>query len=257
MKKVKLHTNHGDIVARARRRERAGDGRELPAVRARRPLRQHDLPSRDRRLHDPGRRVRARDAAEAHARAGRARGHERAQEHEATRSRWRAPATRTRRRRSSSSTSATTRSSTSSRPAAKGWGYCVFGKVVEGADVVDKIKDVPTARSGHHENVPTTDVVILQGRGSRRLNWHARLDRLVACDRRSSSPTSISRPRGPRTPRRSTRGRAVPARGASAVYVLGDLFDSWLGDEQLAEPFAAGVAHVARAASRAPACRCT
>ncbi|MEO8487730.1 MAG: UDP-2,3-diacylglucosamine diphosphatase [Betaproteobacteria bacterium] len=32
-----------------------------------------------------------------------------------------------------------------------------------------------------------------------------------------------------------------PARQASAVYVLGDLFDSWLGDEQLAEPFAAGI----------------
>ena len=32
-----------------------------------------------------------------------------------------------------------------------------------------------------------------------------------------------------------------PARGASAVYVLGDLFDSWLGDEQVAEPFSADV----------------
>ena len=45
-------------------------------------------------------------------------------------------------------------------PGGQGWGYCVFGKVVEGADVVDKIKDVPTGRSGGHENVPTTDVVI-------------------------------------------------------------------------------------------------
>jgi peptidyl-prolyl cis-trans isomerase B (cyclophilin B) len=45
-------------------------------------------------------------------------------------------------------------------PGGNGWGYTVFGKVVEGADVVDRIKDVPTGRSGHHENVPTSDVVI-------------------------------------------------------------------------------------------------
>jgi peptidyl-prolyl cis-trans isomerase B (cyclophilin B) len=38
--------------------------------------------------------------------------------------------------------------------------YCVFGKVVEGMDVVDKIKDVPTARRGPHENVPAQDVTI-------------------------------------------------------------------------------------------------
>ena len=36
-----------------------------------------------------------------------------------------------------------------------GWGYAVFGKVVEGKDVVDKIKKVATSRSGGHENVPT------------------------------------------------------------------------------------------------------
>ena len=45
-------------------------------------------------------------------------------------------------------------------PGGNGWGYTVFGKVVEGQDVVDRIKDVPTGRSGHHENVPTADVVI-------------------------------------------------------------------------------------------------
>ena len=43
---------------------------------------------------------------------------------------------------------------------AQGWGYCVFGKVVEGEAVVDRIRGVPTARSGMHENVPTSDVVI-------------------------------------------------------------------------------------------------
>ena len=39
-------------------------------------------------------------------------------------------------------------------------GYAVFGKVVEGKDVVDKIKKVATGNSGGHQNVPTTAVVI-------------------------------------------------------------------------------------------------
>jgi peptidyl-prolyl cis-trans isomerase B (cyclophilin B) len=38
--------------------------------------------------------------------------------------------------------------------------YCVFGGVVEGMDVVDKIKTARTSRSGAHENVPVSDVVI-------------------------------------------------------------------------------------------------
>jgi len=42
----------------------------------------------------------------------------------------------------------------------QGWGYCVFGKVVDGMDVVDKIAKVPTGFSGPHQNVPTEPVVI-------------------------------------------------------------------------------------------------
>lgn len=42
----------------------------------------------------------------------------------------------------------------------QGWGYTVFGKVVEGQDVVDKIKVVPTHTRGFHENVPKIPVVI-------------------------------------------------------------------------------------------------
>ena len=45
-------------------------------------------------------------------------------------------------------------------PSAQGWGYAVFGKVVSGADVVDKIKAVKTGRSGFHDDVPKEDVVI-------------------------------------------------------------------------------------------------
>ena len=45
-------------------------------------------------------------------------------------------------------------------PSAQGWGYAVFGKVVSGADVVDKIRAVPTGRKGFHDDVPKEDVVI-------------------------------------------------------------------------------------------------
>jgi len=41
-----------------------------------------------------------------------------------------------------------------------GNGYAVFGRVVEGMDVVDKIRAVPTGNAGGHQNVPTTAVVI-------------------------------------------------------------------------------------------------
>ena len=45
-------------------------------------------------------------------------------------------------------------------PNANGWGYCVFGKVVEGTDVVDKIKGVKTGNAGFHQDVPKEDVII-------------------------------------------------------------------------------------------------
>jgi peptidyl-prolyl cis-trans isomerase B (cyclophilin B) len=47
-------------------------------------------------------------------------------------------------------------------PTAQGWGYCVFGKVVAGQDVVDKIKGVPTGSSGFHQDVPRDDVIIVR-----------------------------------------------------------------------------------------------
>ena len=45
-------------------------------------------------------------------------------------------------------------------PSQQGWGYAVFGKVVAGADVVNKIKAVKTGRKGYHDDVPEEDVVI-------------------------------------------------------------------------------------------------
>ena len=43
---------------------------------------------------------------------------------------------------------------------AQGWGYAVFGKVISGTELVDRIKTVKTGRKGHHDDVPTEDVVI-------------------------------------------------------------------------------------------------
>lgn len=45
-------------------------------------------------------------------------------------------------------------------PGQDGWGYCVFGKVTDGFDVVDKIRAVKTTRTGMFADVPVEDVVI-------------------------------------------------------------------------------------------------
>lgn len=47
-----------------------------------------------------------------------------------------------------------------SSPTPQGWGYAVFGKVVEGMEAVDAIKDVATGNMGGHQDVPVEDVVI-------------------------------------------------------------------------------------------------
>lgn len=47
-----------------------------------------------------------------------------------------------------------------SAPTSQGWGYCVFGKVVEGMDVVDAIKSVKTGRNAGHQDVPVENVII-------------------------------------------------------------------------------------------------
>jgi peptidyl-prolyl cis-trans isomerase B (cyclophilin B) len=43
---------------------------------------------------------------------------------------------------------------------AQGWGYAVFGRVVEGMDVVDSIEKAKTGRKGFHDDVPLDDVII-------------------------------------------------------------------------------------------------
>ena len=47
-----------------------------------------------------------------------------------------------------------------SSPTSQGWGYCVFGKVTDGTDVVDKIRQVRTGNKAGHQDVPVEDVVI-------------------------------------------------------------------------------------------------
>ncbi len=47
-----------------------------------------------------------------------------------------------------------------SAPTVQGWGYCVFGRVVSGLEVVDKIASVKTATKGHHQDVPVEAVKI-------------------------------------------------------------------------------------------------
>lgn len=45
-------------------------------------------------------------------------------------------------------------------PTPSGWGYAVFGKVVEGMDVVDEMAKQPTGNRGMHQDVPKTDIII-------------------------------------------------------------------------------------------------
>ncbi|MFO1381143.1 MAG: peptidylprolyl isomerase [Chitinivorax sp.] len=47
-------------------------------------------------------------------------------------------------------------------PDPRGFGYAVFGKVVEGTEVVDQIKKVKTGSKGFHQDVPVEDVVIVK-----------------------------------------------------------------------------------------------
>ncbi|MBT1452070.1 peptidyl-prolyl cis-trans isomerase [Glaciecola sp. XM2] len=46
----------------------------------------------------------------------------------------------------------------------QGYGYCVFANVVDGMDVVEKIKGVATGNSGYHQDVPVEDVIITSAR---------------------------------------------------------------------------------------------
>ena len=53
-------------------------------------------------------------------------------------------------------------------PRGDGWGYAVFGRVVDGMDVVDRIKSVPTGRVAIHDDVPRTPIIIKRAYIARR-----------------------------------------------------------------------------------------
>jgi hypothetical protein len=94
----------------------------------------------------------------------------------------------------------------------QGWGYCVFAEVVEGMDVVDKIKAVATGRSGMHQDVPKDDVIIKSVTVSDR-HFCRFANRRTGDHRRFSA---------------FLQGEA---RQADALYILGDLFEAWIGDD--------------------------
>ena len=199
MDMVLLKTNHGDVKLDLDA-ETPRDSREFPPIRARRALRQHGVPSSHRRLHDPGRRHGARHEAETHAaRRSANEAAQRPQEQEVH-----------------GGDGAYVRTAFGDRavlhhvadndfldykaPSANGWGYCVFGKVVDGQDVVDRIRGVATGNSGGHQNVPNEDVVITEGRTKSR----ARLTEMGSAARPCSCRTCICRRIGRQRCARST-----------------------------------------------------
>ncbi len=66
----------------------------------------------------------------------------------------------------------------------QGWGYCVFAEVVEGMDVVDKIKAVATGRSGMHQDVPKDDVII-KASPSASNSWRHFLLQICTCKQKN------------------------------------------------------------------------
>ena len=62
-----------------------------------------------------------------------------------------------------------------SSPTPSGWGYAVFGKVVEGSDVVDAIEQSKTSRSGFHQDVPVETVTSKKPKSSNKNHHDARI----------------------------------------------------------------------------------
>ena len=124
---IKLHTSHGVITLELDADKAPADRPQLPRLRGRRPLRQHGVPPRHRRLHDPGRRLRARHEAEADP-APIKNEADNGLKNDAAPSPWRAPPTRIPPPPSSSSTSSDNDFLDHPRPTGQGWGYCVFGR---------------------------------------------------------------------------------------------------------------------------------
>ena len=118
-----------------------------------------DLPPGDRRLHDPGRRLRAGDDAEEDQGPDQERIEQWAVERAVAPSPWRGLPWPTAQR-SQFFINVKDNTALDRANAADKVGYCVFGRVIEGKDVVDKIKGVQTGVKAGHRDVPNEDVVI-------------------------------------------------------------------------------------------------
>ena len=145
---VTFHTNHGDIVIKTFD-DKAPETVKNFGLLPRRFLQQHYFPPCDQRLYDPGRRFRAACA--------RKRRKKRSKRSEQRPENTRGTLAMARTQAPHSATAqffinvADNDFLNFSGESLQGWGYCVFAEVVEGMDVVDKIKAVSTGRSGMHQ----------------------------------------------------------------------------------------------------------
>ncbi|SUI84020.1 Peptidyl-prolyl cis-trans isomerase B [Serratia marcescens] len=156
---VTFHTNHGDIVIKTFADKAPVTVENFLKLLPRRFLRQHHLPPCDQRLHDPGG------------------GFEPGMNQKATNAAIKNEANNGLKNTIGTLAMARTNDPHSATAQffinvadndflnfrgenVQGWGYCVFAEVVEGMDVVNKIKGVKTGRSGMHQDVPVEDVVI-------------------------------------------------------------------------------------------------
>ena len=94
----------------------------------------------------------------------------------------------------------------------KGAGYAVFGEVLEGMDVVDRIKVVPTTSKGPHDDVPVTPVVIKAARVAGTATSPAKVTPKPAGG--TAPPQALPRPGGTRpAPRRPASPKPTPSPG--------------------------------------------
>ena len=112
-------------------------------------------------------------------------------------------------------------------PSPTRWGYAVFGKVVQGMDVVDQISRADR-RQGALQGGCAAEA---GGHRENRARRTPRPDRRRACGVATLfiSDLHIDAAAGRRSPRSSSISCDGEARGAEALYILGDLFESWVG----------------------------
>jgi peptidyl-prolyl cis-trans isomerase B (cyclophilin B) len=123
-----------------------------------------------------------------------------------------------------------------SSPSPQGWGYCVFGRVTEGMDVVHAIEKVATGNKGFHQDVPVTRCDHREGHRRRRLIPARRgADTAPPLTAAMKPVLFISDlhldPSRPRVSDLFLDFLAGEARAAAALYILGDLFEAWIGDD--------------------------